>query len=286
MKRIALALAAIFLSAAPALAQLPPCPVTVWFAYGYVPTSGQWQSCWNSKQNQIGYVPVNKAGDAMSGRLVMSLPGAMAGLNLPPGVPNSPANGDLWTTADGLFVQAGGVTRTPYSSANTVRGNNTGSQAVTTDLTISQLKAMLGLTPAAARFSSNTAANPTGTTSATAVMMGLGSSWALTPAASGNIVIAVTGYITNSAAAGLSSITAYRGTGSAPANGAAFTGTAINSAPLPVTSPTTGSPDVPFSFNARVTGLTVNTAYWFDLGMSASAGTSTVHITTIIIKEE
>jgi hypothetical protein len=41
---------------------------------------------------------------------------AGAGLNLPHGVaPNSPANGDIWTTTAGLYVRINGATVGPLS---------------------------------------------------------------------------------------------------------------------------------------------------------------------------
>jgi uncharacterized protein GlcG (DUF336 family) len=46
-----------------------------------------------------------------------------AGLNLAPGVaPSSPANGDLWTTSGGLYVQIAGSTVGPLGT-----GGGTGS---------------------------------------------------------------------------------------------------------------------------------------------------------------
>jgi hypothetical protein len=60
-------------------------------------------------------------GGTMTGELVTPASGvAGAGLNLPPGVaPTSPVNGDLWTTAAGLFARIAGSTVGPYSIAYT-----------------------------------------------------------------------------------------------------------------------------------------------------------------------
>lgn len=106
--------AAVSLFSGAALAQT--CPT---FTTGLVLTAGQWQACFNAKQNVLGYTPVNKAGDTMLGRLVTAAPGAnTAGLNLTPGTaPGSPVNGDLWVTSGGIYVRAGGATVGPLVGA-------------------------------------------------------------------------------------------------------------------------------------------------------------------------
>ncbi|WP_100406271.1 Gp37-like protein [Bacillus solitudinis] len=64
--------------------------------------------------NAIGYTPVNKSGEEMTGPLI--LPASVSGgapFRLPHGVvPSSPVNGDLWTTTTNLFVRFNGTTRT------------------------------------------------------------------------------------------------------------------------------------------------------------------------------
>ena len=51
---------------------------------------------------------------------------AAAGLNLPPGTaPSSPANGDLWTTASGIYARIGGVTSQLSSTTGTVTSVST-----------------------------------------------------------------------------------------------------------------------------------------------------------------
>lgn len=100
------------LSAVPALAQSSP-----GLTYGQVPTAAQWNSYFAAKQDVLRYTPVNKAGDAMLGQLIMA-PGSTtaASMNIPQGVPPStPNNGDVWTTSAGLFVRAGGVTYGPIT---------------------------------------------------------------------------------------------------------------------------------------------------------------------------
>lgn len=124
-----------------------------------------------------------------------------------------------------------------------------------------------------------TPANPTGTSSTTGVMMGLAGS--ITPATSGRVLIIVTGQIFNANGGGYYGITHIRyGTGTAPTNGAALTGTVGGS-----TADTYGSAQnerVPFSLSVVLSGLTVGTAYWIDLDLTSSGGlTSTIQSVSI-----
>ena len=65
------------------------------------------------------------------------------------------------------------------------------------------------------------------------------------------------------------------GTGAAPTNGAALTGTACGGNVNYIASTTAGK--VPFSVTCVVTGLTLGTAVWLDLGLAAiTAGTATI----------
>lgn len=102
--------------ASPASAQ-NSCPP---FTQGKVLTPGQWQACFDAKQNVLGYVPLNRAGDTMLGRLVISAPTGNVGfLNLIPGsTPGSPINGDVWVTSAGMFVRIAGSTVGPLSGAS------------------------------------------------------------------------------------------------------------------------------------------------------------------------
>ena len=81
-------------------------------AYGVVPTAAQWNACFQAKQDALGYTAVNKAGDAMAGSLSLTASTIFrAGLIIAPGVaPSAPANGSVWITASGIFVQINGST--------------------------------------------------------------------------------------------------------------------------------------------------------------------------------
>ncbi len=91
-----------------------------YIATGAVLTAAQWNSCFAQKQNTLGYVPVNKAGDIMLGKLVMAASATTgAGINLPQGSePTSPNNGDVWTTLSGMYVRINGRTIGPLAGAN------------------------------------------------------------------------------------------------------------------------------------------------------------------------
>lgn len=72
----------------------------------------------------LGYVAVNRGGDAMTGRLVTA-PSTTdrAGLNVPAGTaPTSPADGDLWSTVGGLFGRFNGTTRRIDNTVDSVNG--------------------------------------------------------------------------------------------------------------------------------------------------------------------
>jgi hypothetical protein len=94
----------------------------VTFSYGFVPTPGQWTSYFASKQDALGYTPVNRGGDAMQGPLgTAPSTSSAAGFNVAPGqAPAAPVNGDFWTTISGLYFQIGGQTIGPISNGNVV----------------------------------------------------------------------------------------------------------------------------------------------------------------------
>lgn len=103
VRHFLLGIIAIVFSGTAAMAQ--SCPQ---FTYGLVLTAQQWQACFNAKQNVLGYTPLNKAGDVMVGRLVISasnLPGSPSNFNLSVAVadPGVPSNGDIWATSSGFF---------------------------------------------------------------------------------------------------------------------------------------------------------------------------------------
>ena len=131
-----------------------------------------------------------------------------------------------------------------------------------------------------------TPANPTGRNSTVGVMAGLGSLFKLTPAYSGRVFVIVAGRLgTNTAGVWAMCGISY-GTGTAPANGAASTGTTVGANAISLSVGSAASATVPFTCQAVITGLTKGTAYWFDLwfGNSASATANLYDLTVTAIE--
>jgi len=115
--------------------------------------------------------------------------------------------------------------------------------------------------------------NPGGTASATAVMMGIGKSF--TPVKSGKVLVLVCGTVTNSTISDGAGINYRYGTGGAPVNGAAATGTASSIATQNVTV-AAAAELIPFCI-VGTESLTPNTTYWFDLQLNnITGGTATL----------
>ena len=122
-------------------------------------------------------------------------------------------------------------------------------------------------------------ADPTGTTDTTGKMMGLGhspSSFIFIPQMGSVIFVTICGTVFNSGGVGDGAkITIYAGTGSAPANGAALTGSPYSTTVQYISSTTAGK--VPFSLTTLIVPVVANTTYWIDLGLAAiTGGTATV----------
>lgn len=128
-----------------------------------------------------------------------------------------------------------------------------------------------------------TSAAPTGTPSATAVMMGLAGS--ITPTRGTRILIFATGQLSNDTLNDGATVDLRYGTGSSPTNGAAVTGTLAGIAQTmtaKVAADRSG-----FSLLGYVTGLTVGTAYWLDLSLLAvTGGTASVTGVSLVAVEE
>ncbi|WP_257164698.1 hypothetical protein [Bradyrhizobium sp. SRS-191] len=117
-----------------------------------------------------------------------------------------------------------------------------------------------------------TPTNPTGTGGT--VMMGLGATCKITPSASGRVMVsfnfvnANTGVFTNTAQIKY-------GTGTAPSNNVASTGTSLGTQKAVYEPVATAS--LPVSMSGYVlTGLTVGTQYWFDVLFGTGGGTATM----------
>jgi len=133
-------------------------------------------------------------------------------------------------------------------------------------------------------FLNGTPSDKAGTTNTTGVMLGLAQTLAMQY--SGRVLLIIQGRHGNSAANGYGGVTLRYGTGAAPANGAALTGTVAGlgqfhynaSAAAGITN---------FCLTAIITGLTKGTTYWFDLMQQAlgSAGTFNVYGVVMTILE-
>ncbi len=127
--------------------------------------------------------------------------------------------------------------------------------------------------------------NPTGTLSTTGVMMGLAGSITTAPVTSGKVLIIISGTIFNATAiADGGKVQIRHGTGTAPTNGVALTGTADGGLVQYIAATT--AEKTPFSCNAIVTGLSASTAYWIDVGLAAiTGGTATITDVSISANE-
>ena len=127
-------------------------------------------------------------------------------------------------------------------------------------------------------------ANPTATASTTAVMMGLGTTITVTPKSTGRLNIYLGGLIGNTTTADGASAQLATGTGTAPANGAAATGTLAGT--IQTWTSLTGVLTATFACQALVTGLTLNVAVWVDLQLKAvTGGSASVTGLTAIVTE-
>lgn len=136
------------------------------------------------------------------------------------------------------------------------------------------------------------AAAPTGRASATVVMLGLAA--LVTPVTSGRMVVIASGVVGNNTTTDGANFQLYFGTGAAPVNGAAVTGTAFggaNAIASFVTSELTTSFCLTGSFTVTGqqylgTGVAPTvTQQWIDIGFSSAAGTVTFTTVNLIAFE-
>jgi len=128
-----------------------------------------------------------------------------------------------------------------------------------------------------------TPSNPATTTSTTGVMAGLAG--AITPTRTGKVLLTITGSYGNGTAARGSSVKLRYGTGTAPGNGDALTGTAIGN--NPILNNAAANHTSPFAATSIITGLSVGVAYWLDLEyQSITSGTTSMYNVTITAVEQ
>jgi hypothetical protein len=126
-------------------------------------------------------------------------------------------------------------------------------------------------------------ANPASTTSITLVMAGIGATCAYTPTGSGLVAVQLTGTFYQSVSVAPEVVIGGRyGTGTAPVNGAAVTGTRWGAGSDPAfTGPAAGSPSG-FAFTDLL-ALAAGTAYWFDLAFDTGNAADAAHLQTLSV---
>lgn len=122
------------------------------------------------------------------------------------------------------------------------------------------------------------------------VQLGLGNTWVLTPNSTGRVSILVTGSMASQLSGGGVLVNGSFGTGVAPANGVAQTGTQFITGNGPVTVSTVAGDLHPFTVYAQMTGLQLAPPiqYWFDLTLRNAGSNntgSTVDVSTVLIQE-
>lgn len=116
--------------------------------------------------------------------------------------------------------------------------------------------------------------NPTGTTSTSGVMMGLGTSCHITPAFSTRVLMHVQGQMSNTTTGISANVSLRFGTGTAPVNGAAPSGSALTTGIASGVNPANYA--VPFNIGGIAGGLTPGTAVWIDVVLLAGANTAAI----------
>lgn len=140
LRVIGLAFATLFL-ATPVFAQSQCAPIQ----YGAVLTVAQWQTCWASKNDNIGYPPLNRNGDIMGGNLQLASPNP---LTIPPTLvgPVSPQNGSVWLTTSGLFYKTTAGTFGPLGTFSGVSSSIGGSPIATAGTCVTSTVTITGAT--------------------------------------------------------------------------------------------------------------------------------------------
>ena len=180
-------------------------------------------------------------------------------------------------TMSGLNViqlaQAGLTVRNPADTFNYTLQSAAITAARTLTLPLTTQAETIAVVPQTATSNN---ANPAATTSTTGVMMGL--AVAITPRVTGKLIIFVSGQGDQGTGDNGFKYDIRYGTGTAPTNGAALTGTQVGgvvTGQVVGSTSTTDVPTLPFAHQGIVSGLTVGTAYWIDISFGAVGGTTT-----------
>ena len=125
--------------------------------------------------------------------------------------------------------------------------------------------------------------SPTGTSSTTLVMMGLGATCTYTPIGTGKVLVNVAAYATIATAPTGIVVGGRYGTGTAPNNGDAVTGTRFGPAGDPGmrSSASTGNANSVAAPFTDVLTLTPGTTYWFDLAVATTNAADAASVNSI-----
>lgn len=131
-------------------------------------------------------------------------------------------------------------------------------------------------------YSASSPGDPVGTTDLAGKMMGLAHSF--TPLVTGRAVITITGVISNGTATDGAAVQLRYGTGAAPANGDALTGTTLGG--YKEVTQFLAAQKIPFTVHFLVTGLAIGTAHWIDVGLKAlTLGQANIYGIDIVARE-
>lgn len=150
-------------------------------------------------------------------------------------------------------------------NGNALQASGAGSATVTVPAATSTLLSTAGATLQGAP------SNPTGTASTTPVMAGMGTTCTITPLYSGRIRFTMVGVLSNSTSGDGTLVKMVYGTGTAPINGAAASGSSIGKL-TEVSSVSANNAAYPFALDGIVSGFSTGTAVWFDLQQNAVTG--------------
>ncbi len=132
----------------------------------------------------------------------------------------------------------------------------------------------------------NIALNPgnlSAVTPGTGNVMMLGLAGGITPAVSGRISFTIAGTVTISSTANGARITCRYGTGTAPSNAGAAAGTVVGYTDGVAILEGASGAKTPFTCGGTVSGLTLATAYWLDVGVINSGGPQAVTVSNVSI---
>jgi hypothetical protein len=139
----------------------------------------------------------------------------------------------------------------------------------------------LGQTSPLPAVSQSTSASPAALTPGTSAAQMLGLAGTITPVSTGRVHIEISGTVLVGSTTNGAQLSCRYGTGAAPANAGAAAGTVVGLAVNYLAGATTER--AVFHCAGVVTGLTLNTAIWIDLGVQNTTGSQATTITQVTV---